>query len=414
MEPHPARPRVIAATCAMLTNMRSWMRYLLYVAAVLLSVSLWMAKYNELKTNPKATYILLNPQPRAEGLLNVPVHLDNDSSHTSNGATSRHRTGKEIQKQQTESSYSSESFSPTDTSPQGPTAGRTTPRSHEVDESFMREREKVYQERRQRVQAVCKQLGATGSYGSVRRAPLHRLRWLSSHRLVMCFNAKVGTTTWTQYLLERKDPSLLKRTQNWHNTAKRVLKPPYERDSPEALAMMNDFGKIMIVRHPFVRLVSAYLDKMRGTEFLGLRRRIVAQFRSVSSSSNSSSPSNSSSSTSPLHPTFVEFVRFLIAKTPPGDDVTTKRLRGSKNVHWAPFHVNCAPCDIDYDVILNMETINEDTRYVSERFRLGLQEGVWKNRAKTNSTEVTALGLFKVCFLLLLANQQCLHCRIIN
>ncbi|XP_050705318.1 carbohydrate sulfotransferase 11-like [Eriocheir sinensis] len=114
-----------------------------------------------------------------------------------------------------------------------------------------------------------------------------------------------------------------------------------------------------------------------------------------SSSSNSSSPSNSSSSTSPLHPTFVEFVRFLIAKTPPGDDVTTKRLRGSKNVHWTPFHVNCAPCDIDYDVILNMETINEDTRYVSERFRLGLQEGVWKNRAKTNSTEVTALGLFK-------------------
>lgn len=49
----------------------------------------------------------------------------------------------------------------------------------------------MYEERQKRVREVCKLLGDAGSYGSLKRTPLGRMRWLTSHRLVMCFNAKV-------------------------------------------------------------------------------------------------------------------------------------------------------------------------------------------------------------------------------
>nr|XP_045584114.1 uncharacterized protein LOC123746555 isoform X3 [Procambarus clarkii] len=150
-------------------------------------------------------------------------------------------------------------------------------RNDSVDEAFIKAREKVYEERRARVSKVCHDLAGTVSYGSVAAAPLTRLRWLPSHNLVMCFNAKVGTTTWTKYLLEAGFPGLLEKATNWHYAAYTHLKPPHPRtSSKDTLALMEEFGPVMLVRHPFVRLVSAYFDKV-ATGYL--RRYILHKYQ---------------------------------------------------------------------------------------------------------------------------------------
>ncbi|KAK8380933.1 hypothetical protein O3P69_008091 [Scylla paramamosain] len=136
-----------------------------------------------------------------------------------------------------------------------------------VDEDFLREREKVFSERRQRIEKVCQQMGPVVTYGSVENTPLSRLRWLNARSLIMCFNAKVGTSSWSQYLLDVAKPGLVSTLKNIHSAAARLLVPPFGHSSPMFLMLLNNYKKIMIVRHPFARVVSAYLDKIVGGEF---------------------------------------------------------------------------------------------------------------------------------------------------
>ena len=67
-----------------------------------------------------------------------------------------------------------------------------------------------------------------------------------------------------------------------------------------------------------------------------------------------------SSSKSAL-PTFKDFVKYLINDVPSKDNIISK-AHGVSDIHWMPYYVNCAPCDIHYDIIMKMETMNEDTR----------------------------------------------------
>ncbi|XP_071547462.1 carbohydrate sulfotransferase 11-like isoform X2 [Panulirus ornatus] len=212
-----------------------------------------------------------------------------------------------------------------------------------ANREFFREREKVYSERRKRLKSVCDQLGDTVSYGSLASVPHGRLRWLMSHKLIMCFIPKVGTSTWTQYLLEAEFPGLLKNVSNWHGTAQKFLGPP---------------------------------DRI-----IRLRRYVIDRYR----------PRNSSLTSK--HPSFEEFVQFLVEFTPIDDDIRVKKANRTDR-HWLPYYVNCAPCDIHYDVIATLESAKEDTRYLLRKYQLGQPEGVRRNHHNI-STELTALTLFK-------------------
>ena len=49
----------------------------------------------------------------------------------------------------------------------------------------------IYVQRSKIIEDVCKELKEEGKYGEYSKQPLSRMRWLHSHGLVMCFNAKV-------------------------------------------------------------------------------------------------------------------------------------------------------------------------------------------------------------------------------
>ena len=52
--------------------------------------------------------------------------------------------------------------------------------------------------------------------------------------------------------------------------------------------------------------------------------------------------------------TFSEFLQSLADHTPKSID---------QNIHWEPYWSACYPCDIQYDYVLKLETIEEDSEW---------------------------------------------------
>ena len=124
----------------------------------------------------------------------------------------------------------------------------------------------------------------------------------------------------------------------------------------------------MIVRHPFVRLLSAYRDKLEDSErgrhhgtyhyYQKYGKRIVAKHRSPTSNQ------------SRIEPTFAEFVDYLIQT-----DLTLYA-----DDHWIPFYLFCTPCLVDYDVIVKFETIEEDFQLMVQHMAMAGEKGPsWKH-----------------------------------
>ena len=110
--------------------------------------------------------------------------------------------------------------------------------------------------------------------------------------------------------------------------------------------------KFLVVRHPFERVMSAYMDKLedyqRDLKFRGgyyyamYGADIVAKFRHKYQEKFPKNPLFMKK-----EPSFVEFAEFLI-ETP-----VTKY-----DEHWKPHFILCPPCHFKFDVIVKMETFD--------------------------------------------------------
>ena len=94
------------------------------------------------------------------------------------------------------------------------------------------------------------------------------------------------------------------------------------------------------VRHPFERLVSAYLDKDNGW-MRGIRGKTFKEF--------------------------IEDTLLLEAKESQNNQTLLKM-----NPHWRPYNCFCAFCNIDYQIISKTETFSEDRAKI--RQVLGLEK----------------------------------------
>jgi len=99
-----------------------------------------------------------------------------------------------------------------------------------------------------------------------------------------------------------------------------------------------DYFKFMVVRHPFVRILSAFRDKLETLAEHNVRYHMRDAPRMTSRRTFNSSVADS--------PTFPEFVEYLI-RTPPN----------LMDKHWAPYSKVCLPCNISYSAILRLETL---------------------------------------------------------
>ncbi|XP_018012037.1 carbohydrate sulfotransferase 8 [Hyalella azteca] len=230
-------------------------------------------------------------------------------------------------------------------------------------------REALYAERRARLERVCHEHRNQTSFGGVAAAPRAQLRWLNREQLVVCFSAKVGTTSWCHYLLKHAFPNA-----SYFNTSNAQLHLIALRQlvsQPQRLDILQQLGsytKVVNVRHPFARLVSAYRDKIEPC---------------------STDPKCYANRKRPPLPTmldFKDFVQFLIDKIKV-PVVADRSSFNSYDVHWRPYFLNCGVCDLSYKYIIKMETWNEDLRYLLPKFNIAAGDDVHGNAL--NSTNAS-------------------------
>jgi len=156
----------------------------------------------------------------------------------------------------------------------------------------------------------------------------------------------------------------------------RLLTPNIGRQIPK-----NRHLKMVVARHPFERLVSAYRDKIervRGREYYHKKyaRKIIEAFRpkpcvpnnvknplkkisreeilsqfvhGILWSKKLREKFDNPNAFTNLVPTFQEFVRYILSVDP--------RIHDQ---HWRPIYLDCHPCRTKFDLILKVETMEKD------------------------------------------------------
>lgn len=160
--------------------------------------------------------------------------------------------------------------------------------------------------------------------------------------LAFCFISKVASTsvkTLFRDLLGVRANSLNGSMSNWDELHRKFHRQTY-RVGPRTLFMQDggrSYFKALFVRHPFERLVSAYIDK-------ALRPRSEVQwfYQTYWEKIPGVKAENRS-------PTFSEFVDFVLG-TPVRE----------WDEHWSPYYSRCQPCLLDYDFVGKLETADRD------------------------------------------------------
>ena len=115
--------------------------------------------------------------------------------------------------------------------------------------------------------------------------------------------------------------------------------------------ILNEFTKVMFVRHPLERLYSAYNDKfVQNTTFASLFKKLYA--RNMISFARNIPLQNVNKEGSGL--TFNEFLYFL----------SQRKNIETVQEHWRPMYDLCHPCSIEYDFIGKFENIEKDSNEI--------------------------------------------------
>jgi hypothetical protein len=127
----------------------------------------------------------------------------------------------------------------------------------------------------------------------------------------------------------------------------------------------KDYYKLLVVRHPFQRLVSAYRDRIEDTSRFTSQAWIYVPriFALTRPSLNQSQIFDINSHPHKLStvPTFQEFVAWLLVTPPKKYDV-----------HWNRYSDQCEPCSVHYDAIIKMDNFSNEVE-VSVMCKMGLQ-----------------------------------------
>ena len=123
----------------------------------------------------------------------------------------------------------------------------------------------------------------------------------------------------------------------------------------------NKYLLFTFVRHPFERIISAYKEKVLAPHY-HVPRYVDPKFKSMLKKRNAMS--------------FADFIDVIIQDHQNGET--------TPNGHWNTFSNMCMHCTIPYEVIGQVETFNEDFKYII--LKLGLQNilkieeiETWKN-----------------------------------
>lgn len=168
------------------------------------------------------------------------------------------------------------------------------------------------------------------------------------HKLLYCEVPKAGCSNWKRILmvLSGKASSPHNISHDFVHTSKKLRRLD-SYNLREANELLNSFTKVLFVRDPMERLVSAFRDKFEHPNNYYhpvFGKAILKKYRANASEEALQTGSGVR---------FSEFVRYLLDPHKPiGMDI-----------HWEQISKLCSPCLINYDFIGKFESLEQDANY---------------------------------------------------
>ncbi|XP_072763061.1 carbohydrate sulfotransferase 11 [Anoplolepis gracilipes] len=187
----------------------------------------------------------------------------------------------------------------------------------------------------------------------------------AKHKSLYCWIRKVASTSFTKLFSDMSN------RQVSHNFYKEVdfLSPKSLRDL-QYLATNNTIFKLLIVRHPFQRLVSSYRDRIEDNSRYTAQSLLYARqilylsrpelFRPNITGGNILQKIFLANRRLKIVPSFREFLEWLLEQSPNHYDD-----------HWAQYYTHCAVCDTNYNFILKLDEYTfGEINYVLSKLQL--------------------------------------------
>ncbi|CAI9720334.1 carbohydrate sulfotransferase 11-like isoform X2 [Octopus vulgaris] len=242
-------------------------------------------------------------------------------------------------------------------------------------------------ERKKALQETCKNTSLALNYVNAMKS----MQISHKDQILYCGIAKVGCTFFKRlmYVLnsEKLHKSLFDITPNnihgMHTALVSDLKEPNK-----SLVEIN-YKTFLFVRNPYKRLFSGYVDKIFTPQMYFLLKYgtyIIKKFRK--------NPSEKSLRCG-HDVTFAEFISYVI------DSVKTGNMA---NNHFTPMYLHCAPCEIHYDLIGHLETLQNDLQFLIKPERL---KAVLPENLRMSSLRDELFDATDIAFRNLKSNQNC-------
>ncbi|XP_063610472.1 carbohydrate sulfotransferase 11-like [Penaeus indicus] len=237
--------------------------------------------------------------------------------------------------------------------------------------------------RRQRVHEVCNKYG----FNSSRNQIINSKEFLvnKEHGLIWCNVFKAASSTWMWHfniLAGYTEEELLDNINDPLNMARARYPRLDEQSLRTALQSSPPPLAFMIARHPFIRLVSAYRDKIA---------RYAPPYQSLHHRIMKAHPELGVGTAIKLlgilfgqrqYPTFPQFVQYVLDQ---------HRSKLSLNEHWESMFKYCTPCQANFTVFAKVETLDEDSSYIMHASGIqGLLKPKIINRGQEGSSEKVA------------------------
>ncbi|XP_035492107.1 carbohydrate sulfotransferase 12-like isoform X1 [Scophthalmus maximus] len=231
------------------------------------------------------------------------------------------------------------------------------------------------EERKQRMMDVCSGKdaaefpGRTRTFEQIPHKELDHLIVDDANQIIYCYVPKVACTNWKRVMVvlsrslispssgkpysdpEAVPPRLVHNSTLYHNLTS-LMRPNDSQSLHQMAHRLQTYTKFLFVRDPFVRLISAFRNKLDGANeqfYRDFGRGIVRRYGHVS---GSLPESVSEAIAAGLKPTFQQFVTYLL-----DPDTEKKRVF---NEHWRQVYRLCHPCQVKYDFIGRLETLEPD------------------------------------------------------
>ncbi|XP_033941054.1 carbohydrate sulfotransferase 12-like [Pseudochaenichthys georgianus] len=235
------------------------------------------------------------------------------------------------------------------------------------------------EDRKQRIMGVCSGKDAVEFPGSTRpfeQIPNRELDHLivdDTHQIIYCYVPKVACTNWKRVMVVLSQ-SLISPSSGKPYTDPEAVPPDLVHNSSIHLTFakfwrhygslsrhlmalkLQHYTKFLFVRDPFVRLISAFRNKFGKPNEDFYKQFGSVMLRRYANVSGSLPETAAEAFAAGIKPTFQQFITYLL-------DPETER-ESIFNEHWRQVYRLCHPCQVKYDFIGRLESLETDAEHL--------------------------------------------------